>query len=284
MKVRQRFFPEPGEPILAWGYGRVSHKGQFDKGNSLEDQEVRIRQYFSLRKSDPHSTVANAIYAGMICEPKAQSAFSRSFASRIAGKELMEKLKPGHHLIVDKLDRIFRSLEDFVLQMRWFAERDISLHIVNFHGLAMDTGCLGGGMLLKIWAVFAESESLRISERIGMSRAARRMKGEHGGGMIPWFCTLEGGAEGKKRGCGGKLVIKPECLALRERLMEPKASMWQIASEKYKTRDKLERYYRKLSFLRDFFLAQKEAGMPDINTLKIVDFVREYRERRKRNG
>ena len=65
--------------------------------------------------------------------------------ARIAGKQLMSIIQPGDHFIIDKVDRLWRSNEDFVDVMRMFKEKGVTLHICNLMGVGLrDTGYADG--------------------------------------------------------------------------------------------------------------------------------------------
>lgn len=283
MKVKQRFFSEPGYQPRAYGYGRVSHKNQYDSGNSLEDQERRIVQYYQL-KVDAGLIPKNS-WCGMFAEPRAQSAYSRAFRDRPMGKKLVKLLKPGDILIVDKLDRIFRTNADYAMQVNWFIERGIDLHLINFMGSSISSASKFASVMVGIQALFAEHFSADLSDKVCRARAARRAQGKHGGGAIPWFCELVGGDPTKKRGGGGRLKIKPDCLKLMMRIHEHLAAggtLYSLAKEVVAYgRKPTQDDHRKLAHLRDFYAAWLEAGQPDINELKVMDLIADYRRRKR---
>ena len=85
--------------------------------------------------------------------------------NREAGSRLMRELRNGDHVILAKADRIFRSLKDCVNICEEFRRMEITLHIVNFHGMQVDLGTPIGRALLQMMACFAELEKSMISER-----------------------------------------------------------------------------------------------------------------------
>lgn len=283
MKIKQRFYPEPGQRKNAWGYCRVSHKGQYDRGNSLEDQERRIQAYYNLHHSDPAHALSVVQWGGMVTEPRATSAYSRSLASREGGKQLMSVVQPGDHVIVDKLDRIFRSVEDFAIQRRWFRERGISIHFLNILGVSLDTESMGGEVLVYFLVLSAEAEARRISERVCAARASLSARGFHGGGKKPFFFDLVGQTPGKKAGSGGKLVWNPTWLTVAQDLeaAPSREARRAIITTFCGHRPSNQEYMRVRNCWR-FYQAWLAADKPDINTLKIKDFVREYRAKKKR--
>jgi site-specific DNA recombinase len=85
--------------------------------------------------------------------------------NREAGGSLMRDLRKGDQVILAKADRMFRSLKDCVNVCEDFRRLDVSLHIVNFHGMTIDLASPIGRALLHMMATFAELEKDMISER-----------------------------------------------------------------------------------------------------------------------
>lgn len=292
MLHKQRHFSPDDYVPKTYGYGRVSHKKQFDAGNSIEDQEKRILAYYEMRKMDAGHPMNRSEWAGMHSEPRAQSAYSRPFRKRPAGSALAELLKPGDFLIIDKLDRLFRNLEDFVVQTRYFTEWGIGVHFVSFLGLSVDTTSSGGKLMLDMFAIFSELESTRISERVSMARASRRMAKMHSGVPTPFFCQYVGGDGIKTRGGTGRLEFKPWAQDLMAKITylrdeEGKEFAWighvGLVAELDKAigHSRGTRRANKVSWLYWFRAAWLDAGSPDLNTLKFAEFVAKYKRSRK---
>lgn len=270
MRHKQRFFPPPGYVPQFYGYARVSSKEQHDANNSVPEQDRRIRAYFEMMKTTDNF---QADWAGIYAEPQAQSAFKKPFPNRPAGKELTSLLKPGDHLAVDKLDRIFRDLEDFSIRRRWFREHGITLHIINFFGSSLNVDSVLGDLVLPIFAVMAEAESIRTGERTKQAFRERRARGIYIGARPPFFCEYERREKGNNR-----IRLKPAIETLCERIVvlhdEHKISFasigFMLAKEKWDL--KCDR----VKLLYGFWKAWNERGRPDINTLDIKTFVAEW--------
>lgn len=294
MADKQRFFPREDYIPVAYGYARVSHGVQFEKGNSIEDQERRIKAYFDLRSNDESSGLFGATWGGVLSEPNAQSAFSKPFAARPTGDKLVhELLNPSDHIIIDKLDRMFRNVEDFCVSNRWFAERGISLHFVNHFGLSVDTGSSGGGFWIKLMVMLAEMESIRIGERVRSSRASLRARGLQDGTGVPFFCMIVGLPKGKKRGCGGRVEFKPWAVEMMERIAEyrdvrkltfrdigthyidKELGSYGIPSHEYGN----ERHKFKIEYMYWFYKGWVDLGKPDIATISPKRVAAEYKSK-----
>lgn len=272
MRHRQRFFPPAGYIPQFYGYARVSSKEQHDLNNSVPEQDRRIRAYFEMMKTSPEWNVE---WAGIYAEPAAQSAFKKPFPSRPAGRELVSLLKPGDHLAVDKLDRIFRDLEDFAERRRWFREHGITLHIINFFGSSLNVDSVLGDLVLPIFAVMAEAESIRTSDRTRQAFNEKRARGLYTNSHVPFFCEWERREKGNNR-----IRFKDWTEKVCERIVilhdEHHVSFASIAfmltKEKYNVNcDKVKRLY-------GFWKSWNERGRPDINTLDIKPFIKAWWE------
>lgn len=158
------------ETPLAYGYGRISHLDQ-EKGDSVEAQQARIEAYAK-------SLEAKGIQWGsFIAEHSHRSAFKHHFHDRPAGRELLRYLKRGDHLIIDKVDRIWRRVRDFVALIEMFRKIGVTLHFISFSGCSFEIGTPMGDFILNLFVSVAELESQRISERI---KAAFKYKNING--------------------------------------------------------------------------------------------------------
>lgn len=152
----------PSHPV-AWGYVRVSDDKQWDKGDSIPEQEQRIDRYYRY-KLGPEGVD----WAGIECDGHAVSASKTPFCNRKAGIRLLRALRSGDHLIVDKLDRLWRDSRDFENLLYWLKTHGVTLHIVNLDmlGGAIDTGGAAGELMLRILVAFAHQEARVNSERV----------------------------------------------------------------------------------------------------------------------
>lgn len=283
MKFKQRFFPEVGTTPKFYGYARVSHKKQVERGNSIADQEVRIRHYYEFKKLD----ITGLEWGGIYAEPKAQSAYTRPFPMRPAGKELTELLRPGDHVAVDKFDRMFRDLEDFANRRRWFAERGIILHIVNLDGASVDANSLAGDLYISFLCLLAARESAMISERVSLARSRRRAQGRHAGtANPPFFLEVVDCEPGKT--LGGRLVFREWSEKAMEQVVylrnEQKLSFVKIASL-LKNNGVTPRLLPpgQIDQLYYFYQGWLKDGRPDVNTFIMSDYIARWK-RELRDG
>ena len=166
------FDPIVGTPT-AYGYIRVSHHKSYEKGDSMEAQAMRIGNYYEANlKSE------GVAWGGTEEDGTNISAYKVPFHIRPAGRKLLAKLKRGDHLIVDKVDRFWRSITDFVGLMETLKEKKITVHIVNFLGQTVKNTTPMGEFTLRLFVLVAELESTIKAERMRETLAVKRHKGQ----------------------------------------------------------------------------------------------------------
>lgn len=135
------------------GYGRVSSPGQEREGNSLEDQEKKLRD------------------AG--CVEVVLEVFTGTTMKRPKFTKLIESLEPGDTLVVTKLDRFARTASDGVKVIKELLNAGISVHVLNM-GLVEDTPT--GRLILNVLLAFAEFERDNIVERLADGKVEAKAK------------------------------------------------------------------------------------------------------------
>ena len=136
---------------MIYGYARVSTKGQARDGNSLEDQNTKLR-----------SRGAEKIYA---------DSFTGTKKHRPELDKLMSKLRRGDTLVVTKLDRIARSTIGGIELVTELRERGVTVDIMNM-GVIDDTPT--GKLMLTMMFAFAEFERDMIVQRTQEGKAVAR--------------------------------------------------------------------------------------------------------------
>lgn len=138
---------------MIYGYARVSSKGQFRDGNSLEDQKAQL------------------LKAG--CQAVIEEQYTGTTIDRPEFSKLIEKLCEGDTLIVTKLDRFARNAGDGSNLAKELLSRGVNLHILNM-GLISNTPI--GKVTLNCLLAFAEFERDMIVERTQAGKAIARTK------------------------------------------------------------------------------------------------------------
>ncbi len=136
-----------------FGYVRVSTLDQA-KGVSTAAQAARIRAYCTL----------NGLSEPIIFEDAGEGGHI-PFAERKAGAKLIAELRPGDNIILPRVDRGFRNLLDFLHWFDAWLQTDKKIHVLDFGGNTIDATTTTGRFIFKMFALFAELERERISER-----------------------------------------------------------------------------------------------------------------------
>ena len=138
---------------MTYGYARVSTKGQARDGNSLEEQETRLRE-----------AGADVVFF---------EAFTGTKRDRPELDKLMSEIKDGDTLVVTKLDRLARSIKFGAEIIETLADRGVTVNILNL-GVMNDTP--NGKLMRNIFLAFAEFERDMIVERTTEGRKIARQK------------------------------------------------------------------------------------------------------------
>lgn len=157
---------------MIYGYARVSTVRQDRFGNSLADQETRLRE------------------AG--CQEIFHDSYTGTKMDRPQFSALMAKLRSGDTLVVTKLDRFARKAAEGASTVQALIERGVNVHILNM-GRADNTPM--GKLMVQIMFAFAEFERDMIVERTtagkDMARAnGKRVDGRPAAEVTPEFRAL----------------------------------------------------------------------------------------------
>ena len=139
---------------MVYGYARVSTAAQL-KENGLE------AQINALLSQGVHRD-------NIVCEQ-----FSGKSKERPKFQELIKKLQSGDTLVVTKLDRLMRSVEDGLSTIQDLRGRGVSVNILNV-GVVDDTPI--GKFFLTCLLAMAELERSLILERMAEGKAVARTK------------------------------------------------------------------------------------------------------------
>lgn len=140
---------------IAFGYCRVSTRGQAVEGNSLEGQEEAVRQAGATR-------IFKDTYTGVATE-------------RPEFNKLLKELHSGDTLIVTKLDRIARSAAQGSALIQDLLERGVTVNVLN---MGVIDNSPTGRLMMHILLSFAEFERDMILERTREGKRIAKEKPE----------------------------------------------------------------------------------------------------------
>ena len=164
----------------AYAYRRVSTVDQATHGFSLSSQKDSAKAYYVALTSATDKYPC--LQWGGFYKDEGKSAWKHDFSERAEGSKLCQLLRPGDHIIFCRLDRAFRNLRDYVLQMERWSSQGIVVHFVD-QWINMDTA--NGRLLGNVLSAVAQWESDVKSERIKEGIARRRGEGRPMNGSTP---------------------------------------------------------------------------------------------------
>ena len=142
----------------AIGYVRVSTVRQVEEGNSIQSQFEDIRNYAKSRGliiRSKNIVIDDGTSGGI------------PIWERQKAQKLLKLVESGKykHVIVTKLDRMFRLTNDAILTIEELKDAGVSLHIINMGGQSLDTSSAMGQFILTFIAAIAQLERGLIAER-----------------------------------------------------------------------------------------------------------------------
>jgi DNA invertase Pin-like site-specific DNA recombinase len=140
---------------LKIGYARVSTGLQ-----NLDLQEDRLNQYG--------------------CEKIFSDHMSGSKSKRPGLDKAIEFARSGDKIVVWRLDRLGRNMEDLITLVNELNNRGVSFHSLE-ENITMDKSSSTGQLLFHLFAAFAVFERNLILERSSAGRIAARARGRYGG-------------------------------------------------------------------------------------------------------
>lgn len=285
MPVKLCLHPPPGYIPKTYGYGLVDFDRQDSRQDDIASQEACVRDYCE-RES------VGLEFTRMFIEPFSEESYEKPLPFRPAGRELVAALKPGDHLIVDDFERIYHRLGTLADFIRWLMERGITLHVVKYWEgpMVFERGGMGQVLYAALSRIL-ELRSWSVSQAQTRARARRRSRGEYTGDKPPFFCEVVGGRNGKM--AGGTLVFKRWALKVMAAVVKAKdaglsdqevfdAGLRSGCFPKSEIDGPVSSHSQriartKVGVLYWFKKAWDAAGNPDINTLKVLDFIEKYK-------
>lgn len=125
---------------------------------------------------------------------------STRLQDRPGGGELFRQAKKGDLILAAKMDRIFRSGADALTMIDHFKKNKIGLILCDM-GIEPVADSPASTMFFSMLAAFAQFERERICERITEGKRAKRERGGHAGGPVPFGFA--------KHGTGSRAILVP---------------------------------------------------------------------------
>jgi len=110
---------------------------------------------------------------------------SELLGRRPAGRPMIDQLQPGDIVVAAKMDRIFRSGVDALTTIERFKRDKIGLILCDM-GIDPVADSPVSTLFFSMLASFAQFERERIRERITDGKRAKRARGGHTGGPVPF--------------------------------------------------------------------------------------------------
>ncbi len=167
---------QAGKTLRCAIYTRKSHEEGLDQEfNSLDAQRESAEAYIESQKLQGWRVIPTRYDDG---------GFSGGTMERPALKQLLADIDAGKIdvIVVYKIDRLSRSLLDFMKMIELFNEKEVSFVSVTQHFSTTDPT---GRMFLGILITFAQYEREVIGERIRDKVAAAKRRGKYCGGVPP---------------------------------------------------------------------------------------------------
>lgn len=138
---------------MKYGYARVSTRKQQLKGNSIDEQSMKLE--------------------AKKCDEIIVEQFSGKTTHRPKLFALINRLKAGDTLVVTKLDRLARNVSEGIELIQALFTKGVNVHILNI-GLLENTAM--GNFFITVLLAFAEFERTLIYERTYEGRLIARTK------------------------------------------------------------------------------------------------------------
>ena len=159
-----------GKGDRAMGYIRVSTVRQVEEGNSIASQTLAVMEYAK-------SKGLKLLSRDIIIDDGTSGGIP--IWDRKNGKKILKMVESGKygHIVVTKLDRMFRLTSDAILSIDELEEQGIALHVIDLGGQSLDTSSAMGQFIMRFVASIAELERGLISERTKEAMQYLRKKG-----------------------------------------------------------------------------------------------------------
>ena len=139
---------------------------------SNDNQIERMRQYCRLAELEVTEVITDEFTSG-----------SLPLSERPGGQRLLDLVAKGSHVVIQKVDRLFRSYPEAGRTVDEWAAMGVTLHLADQGGCSIDTSTATGYLMFGQLALFADFERRVIGERTSQAmkryvRTGRRVSAE----------------------------------------------------------------------------------------------------------
>jgi DNA invertase Pin-like site-specific DNA recombinase len=134
--------------------------------------------YVRVSKQEQNEALQKDALRDAECEKFFSDKMTGSKFERKGLEELLSFMRPGDTVIVWKLDRLGRSLQDLIATLNILKEREVDFMSLTEN---IDTSTPGGKLIFHLMGALAEFERDLIRERTNAGLAAARARGRVGG-------------------------------------------------------------------------------------------------------
>lgn len=174
---------KPNDALL---YQRFSPRPKKIRGEELilePADKLDLQQRINREYCQRHGLIPRFI----IDEPNT-SARDLNLVDRPRGPEVESLFRAGiKHIVVNKTDRLFRSLRDGAYWLEeGFPELGITLHVASLGGMPLRMDTADGFLMGVMQLAMPQVEAMRTSERTSEAMLARQCRNERMGGKPPY--------------------------------------------------------------------------------------------------
>lgn len=144
---------------------------------------------------------------------------STPLASRPSGRRLLVTAEPGDVILMQKIDRGWRSVADWASNLELFRHSQIALGFVE---MDIDTSTTGGEAFAGMAAIFAQMERRMIGDRMRAFQAQRKRQGRPYTHSAPYGFKIVGDKGSRQ------YAAFPEQRAMGSRFLEWHTEGWQL--------------------------------------------------------
>jgi len=153
-------------------YARFSPRPDKATVESNDNQIDRMRQYCRLAELEVTEVITDEYTSGKL-----------PLAERPGGRRLLNLVAKGSHVVIQKVDRLFRNYPEAGRTVDDWAAMGVTLHLADQGGCSIDTSTATGYLMFGQLALFADFERRVIGERTSQAmkryvRIGRRVSAE----------------------------------------------------------------------------------------------------------